>query len=95
MPITNRFGSNIDEFASQRSMYYDRKAVVDRNIRRVRDAFGAAPERIAGFVYIGTPAQPLDELGAVHLGGDADALRDRQLPVGPGRLGGVNAPPGR
>lgn len=27
----------------------------------VRDAFGAAPERIAGFVFIGTPAKPLDE----------------------------------
>ena len=28
---------------------------------RVRDAFGAAPERIAGFMFIGTPAKPLDE----------------------------------
>jgi nitroreductase len=28
---------------------------------RVRDAFGAAPERIAGFVFIGTPARPLEE----------------------------------
>jgi nitroreductase len=27
----------------------------------VRDAFGAAPERIAGFVFIGTLAKPLDE----------------------------------
>lgn len=27
----------------------------------VRDAFGQAPERIAGFVFIGTPARPLDE----------------------------------
>ena len=27
----------------------------------VRDAFGAAPERIAGFVFIGTPARPLEE----------------------------------
>ncbi|MBS0284892.1 MAG: nitroreductase [Proteobacteria bacterium] len=27
----------------------------------VRDAFGAAPERIAGFVFIGTPGRPLDE----------------------------------
>ena len=27
----------------------------------VRDAFGKAPERIAGFVFIGTPARPLDE----------------------------------
>ncbi|WP_174279489.1 nitroreductase family protein [Sphingomonas bacterium] len=27
----------------------------------VRDAFGAAPERIAGFFFIGTPARPLDE----------------------------------
>ena len=27
----------------------------------VRDAFGAAPERIAGFMFIGTPARPLDE----------------------------------
>ncbi len=28
---------------------------------RVRDAFGAAPERIAGFIFIGTPTRPLDE----------------------------------
>ena len=28
---------------------------------RVRDAFGAAPERIAGFMFIGTPARPLEE----------------------------------
>ena len=27
----------------------------------VRDAFGAAHERIAGFVFIGTPGRPLDE----------------------------------
>ena len=27
----------------------------------VRDAFGTAPERIAGFVFIGTPSRPLDE----------------------------------
>ncbi len=28
---------------------------------QVRDAFGAAPDRIAGFVFIGTPSRPLDE----------------------------------
>lgn len=28
---------------------------------RVRDLFGAAPERIAGFVFIGTPSRELDE----------------------------------
>lgn len=28
---------------------------------RVRDAFGAAPERIAGFVFIGSPSRELDE----------------------------------
>jgi nitroreductase len=27
----------------------------------VRDAFGRAPERIAGFIYIGTPGLPLEE----------------------------------
>ena len=27
----------------------------------VRDAFGTAPERIVGFVFIGTPSRPLDE----------------------------------
>jgi len=27
----------------------------------VRDAFGADPEKIAGFVFIGTPSRPLDE----------------------------------
>ena len=27
----------------------------------VRDAFGAAPERIAGFIFIGSPAKPLEE----------------------------------
>ncbi|WP_431469538.1 nitroreductase family protein [Sphingosinithalassobacter sp. LHW66-3] len=28
---------------------------------RVRDLFGAAPERIAGFLFFGTPARPLQE----------------------------------
>ena len=28
---------------------------------RVRDAFGAAPERIVGFMFIGTPSRPLEE----------------------------------
>ncbi len=28
---------------------------------RVRDAFGAAPERLAGFIFIGTPGKPLEE----------------------------------
>lgn len=28
---------------------------------RVRDAFGQEPERIAGFIYIGTPGMPLEE----------------------------------
>lgn len=28
---------------------------------QVRDAFGAAPERIAGFIFIGTPAKQLEE----------------------------------
>jgi nitroreductase len=27
----------------------------------VRDAFGADPERIVGFIFIGTPSRPLDE----------------------------------
>lgn len=27
----------------------------------VRDLFGAAPERIAGFVFIGTPSRPIEE----------------------------------
>lgn len=27
----------------------------------VRDAFGAAPERIVGFIFIGSPSQPLEE----------------------------------
>lgn len=27
----------------------------------VRDAFGAAPEQIAGFIFIGSPASPLEE----------------------------------
>lgn len=27
----------------------------------VRDAFGAAPEKIAGFLFIGTPSRPLEE----------------------------------
>ena len=27
----------------------------------VRDAFGKAPDKIAGFIFIGTPAKPLDE----------------------------------
>jgi nitroreductase len=31
------------------------------NSDAVRDAFGAAPERIAGFFFLGTPAKQLDE----------------------------------
>lgn len=27
----------------------------------VRDAFGASPERIAGFIFLGTPSRPLEE----------------------------------
>jgi len=27
----------------------------------VRDAFGTAPERVAGFIYLGTPGVPLEE----------------------------------
>ena len=27
----------------------------------VRDAFGSAPERVVGFVFIGTPSQPIEE----------------------------------
>ena len=28
---------------------------------KVRDAFGTAPEKIAGFIFIGTPGRPLEE----------------------------------
>lgn len=28
---------------------------------RVRDLFGTAPQRIAGFIFLGTPARPLEE----------------------------------
>lgn len=34
----------------------------------VRDAFGAAPERIAGFMFIGSPKQPLEERARPELG---------------------------
>ena len=34
----------------------------------VRDAFGAAPERIAGFMFIGTPSRPLDERPRPEMG---------------------------
>lgn len=34
----------------------------------VRDLFGAAPERIAGFVFIGTPGKPLEERPRPELG---------------------------
>lgn len=34
----------------------------------VRDAFGAAPERIAGFVFIGTPGAPIEERPRPDLG---------------------------
>jgi nitroreductase len=34
----------------------------------VRDAFAAAPARIAGFVFIGTPGQPLEERARPDLG---------------------------
>ncbi|AOH86236.1 nitroreductase [Sphingomonas panacis] len=34
----------------------------------VRDAFGAAPERIAGFIFLGTPERMLDERPRPNLG---------------------------
>jgi nitroreductase len=34
----------------------------------VRDAFGAAPERIAGFIFLGTPAKQLEERPRPDLG---------------------------
>jgi len=34
----------------------------------VRDAFGAAPERIAGFIFVGTPERLLDERPRPELG---------------------------
>lgn len=34
----------------------------------VRDAFGAAPERIVGFVFIGTPSRPLEERPRPEMG---------------------------
>lgn len=34
----------------------------------VRDAFGQAPARIAGFVFIGSPSQPLEERARPDLG---------------------------
>jgi nitroreductase len=34
----------------------------------VRDAFGTAPERIAGFIFLGTPAKQLDERPRPDLG---------------------------
>jgi nitroreductase len=44
----------------------------------VRDAFGAAPERIAGFIFLGTPAGPAEErqrpeLDAVFSAWDGEA----------------------
>ena len=38
----------------------DRRKIHVR-FRSVRDAFGQAPERIAGFMFIGTPSRPLEE----------------------------------
>lgn len=35
---------------------------------QVRDAFGAAPERIAGFIFVGTPSRPLEERPRPDLG---------------------------
>ena len=42
---------------------------------RVRDAFGRAPERIAGFMFIGTPAKPLDERPRPDMASVASAWR--------------------
>ena len=40
----------------------------------VRDAFGAAPERIAGFIFLGTPAKQLEERPRPDLGQDCFKL---------------------
>ncbi|OWK31408.1 nitroreductase family protein [Sphingomonas dokdonensis] len=42
---------------------------------RVRDAFGAAPERIAGFMFIGTPSRPLEERPRPNLATTVTAWR--------------------
>jgi nitroreductase len=44
----------------------------------VRDLFGAAPEKIAGFVFIGTPSQPLEERPRPEL----DAVLSAWVPAG-------------
>lgn len=41
IPITRRFVSNIDEQASQQVLFYDRREVIDRSLKRVRLAFKA------------------------------------------------------
>lgn len=41
----------------------------------VRDAFGTAPERIAGFVFIGTPGAPIEERPRPDLGNLASHWR--------------------
>lgn len=47
-PVTNRFVSNIDEAAAQRSLFFERKEAVDQSKRRIRAAFGAGtPEEVA------------------------------------------------
>lgn len=48
IPVTNRFVSNIDDGASQRSLYFERKDAIDESKRRIRAIYGkGTPEEVA------------------------------------------------
>jgi hypothetical protein len=55
IPIANRFLSNIDEQASQQALFYDRREVIDRSLKRVRLAFKAEGTEAAEKLLAATP----------------------------------------
>lgn len=54
-PITKRFVTNIDEQAAQAAMFYDRRQVVDRSLKRVRIVFVEQGEDAATKLLESTP----------------------------------------
>lgn len=55
VPILNRFRSNIDEQAAQQAMFYQRRDVVERSLKRVRATFAAEGEAPAQAMLEASP----------------------------------------
>src|SRR5690606_29822633 len=55
IPITKRFVSNIDEQAAQQALFYNRREVVDRALKRVRSVYQSEGPEAAEALLNATP----------------------------------------